>query len=104
MIKQMIGYIRKNPILWSVGLLVPALASFIMNYGFALGLEYYTTELSREETDFSNILIIMTVTALALVAASITEDIARYFFSVFIIKAENNIRQDIYKSIVSTRY
>lgn len=74
----MIGYIRKNPILWIVGLLVPAVASFIMNYGFALGLEYYTTELSKEKADFRNILVIMSVTAIALVAASIIEDVAIY--------------------------
>lgn len=78
MIKQMIGYIRKNPILWIVGLLVPAVASFIMNYGFALGLEYYTTELSKEKADFRNILVIMSVTAIALVAVSIIEDEAIY--------------------------
>ncbi len=104
MVRQMIGYIKKRPILWGVGLLIPPLASFIMNYGFALGLEYYTTELSRESADFANIVIIMSVTALALVASSIMEDITRYIFSVFIIKTENDIRHDIYKNIVNTRY
>ncbi len=104
MIKEIIKYIRKRPVLWCVGLLIPALASFIMNYGFALGLEYYTTELSKTNADFTNIIFIMSVTALSLVAASITEDIARYLFNVFIIKTENDIRQDVYKSIVNTRY
>ncbi len=104
MIKKMFGYIRRRPFLWSVGLVFPALASFVMNYGFALGLEYYTQEVSSENADFKNVLMIMSVTALAVIAAAVMEDITRYIFSVFIIKTENNIRHDIYKGIVNTEY
>lgn len=35
----MLKYIRRRPVLWFVGLVLPALASFAVNFGFSLSLE-----------------------------------------------------------------
>ena len=104
MIKQLFGYIRKRPLLWIIGLVVPALASFAVNFGFSLSLNYYTAELTREDAAFRNVLIIMAVTAVALVTAVIIEDVARYLFGVFIVKTQNEVKHDLYKSVVNTKY
>ena len=103
-IKQLIGYIRKRPVLWIVGLVMPTLASFIVNFGFSLSLNFYTAELTREDAAFRNVLIIMGVTAVALVTAVIIEDASRYVFSAFVIKTQNEAKHDIYKSVVNTKY
>lgn len=104
MFKQLFGYIRKRPLLWIIGLVVPALASFAVNFGFSLSLNYYTAELTREDAAFRNVLIIMAVTAVALVTAVIIEDVSRYLFSAFVVKTQNEVKHDIYKSVVNTKY
>ena len=104
MFKQMLEYIRRHPILWIVGLVLPALASFTVNFGFALSLDFYTAELSQKNASFSNILIIMAVTACSLVIAVIIEDISRFIFSKFIIKTQNNMRHDVDRSFINTKY
>ena len=104
MFRHLIGYICKNPLLWGVGLFVPAFASFVMNYGFAVGLERYTAELSGSDAEFQRVLVIMSATAISVAAASVIEDAARYCFSVFVVKTQNEMRNDIYKSIANARY
>ena len=104
MFRHLIGYICKNPLLWGVGLFVPAFASFVMNYGFAVGLERYTAELSGPDAEFQRVLVIMSATAISVAAASVIEDAARYCFSVFVVKTQNEMRHGIYKSIVNAGY
>lgn len=66
--------------------------------------DYYTAELTREDASFRNILIIMSVTAVTLVTAVIIEDVSRYIFSAFVVKTQNEVKHDIYKSVVNTKY
>ena len=45
-LKSIFASIRKRPVLWLVGLVLPALASFAVNFGFSLSLNAYTAELT----------------------------------------------------------
>ncbi|MFQ9799640.1 MAG: hypothetical protein ACLR23_12745 [Clostridia bacterium] len=83
---------------------MPTLTSFAINFGFSVSLNYYTAELTREDASFRNILIIMSVTAVTLITAVIIEDVSRYIFSAFVVKTQNEVKHDIYKSVVNTKY
>ena len=100
----MLKYIRRRPVLWFVGLVLPALASFAVNFGFSLSLNAYTAELTREDAAFRSVLLLMAATAVSLVFAVIIEDVARHLFYTFSLKTQNDVRQEIYERTVRTKY
>lgn len=90
--------------LWLVGLVLPALASFAVNFGFSLSLNAYTAELTGGDAAFRSILLLMAATAVSLVFAVIVEDAARHIFFAFTVKTQNDVKQAMYESIVRTKY
>ncbi len=104
MLKSIFAYIRKRPVLWLVGLVLPALASFAVNFGFSLSLNAYTAELTGGDAAFRSILLLMAATAVSLVFAVIVEDAARHIFFAFTVKTQNDVKQAMYESIVRTKY
>ncbi|MFR5865995.1 MAG: ATP-binding cassette domain-containing protein [Acutalibacteraceae bacterium] len=103
-LKSIFAYIRKRPVLWLVGLVLPALASFAVNFGFSLSLNAYTAELTSGDAAFRSILLLMAATAVSLVFAVIVEDAARHIFFAFTVKTQNDVKQAMYESIVRTKY
>ena len=104
MLKSIFASIRKRPVLWLVGLVLPALASFAVNFGFSLSLNAYTAELTGGDAAFRSILLLMAATAVSLVFAVIVEDAARHIFFAFTVKTQNDVKQAMYESIVRTKY
>ena len=104
MLKSIFASIRTRPVLWLVGLVLPALASFAVNFGFSLSLNAYTAELTGGDAAFRSILLLMAATAVSLVFAVIVEDAARHIFFAFYLKTQNDLKQAMYESIVRTKY
>lgn len=104
MLKSIFASIRKRPVLWLVGLVLPALASFAVNFGFSLSLNAYTAELTGGDAAFRSILLLMAATSVSLVFAVIVEDAARHIFFAFTVKTQNDVKQAMYESIVRTKY
>lgn len=103
-IKSMTKYVLQHPILWVIGLVVPSFASLATNLFFAYGMEAYTAELIKPDAAFSKAASIMIVTLVSLLISTIIEDIARYIFALFAAKTENHLKQDLYSSVVFTKF
>jgi ABC-type multidrug transport system fused ATPase/permease subunit len=103
-IREMLKYIRLHPMLWSFGLIVPPVAALGANLAFAYGLALYTDELVKPDALFARVTVIMLVTLATLVVSTLIEDTTRYLFAIFVVKTENNIRQELFASLVRARY
>lgn len=103
-IRFMMKYVKRNPVLWSVGLMVPSLANLAANLSMAYGMEAYTAELTKHNALLSKAVVVMLITLASLLISTLIEDMARYLFAFFITKTENNVKQDLYIRLISTRY
>lgn len=103
-IKGMFRYVAKHPLLWAVGLIAPSFAALAGNLAFAYGMQRYTAELTGPGAAFGRVVGIMLTTVTALLLTTLIEDAARYLFAVFIVRAENDVRQHLFSHLVRAKY
>lgn len=99
-ILSMSKYIRNNLKLWGFGLFIPVFASLATNIFFADRLEKFSALLLEPEMSFPEIAAMLIVALIILLILSGIDDIGLYLFSLFAVTAENELKQDIFESMV----
>ena len=102
--KSMMKYVARHPVLWIVGLIIPSLANLCANLSFAYGMQAYAAVLIKPDATLQKVSWIMLAVLASLLISTLIEDIARYILALFVTKTENNIKQDLYISLISTKY
>lgn len=93
---SMVQYIRRNLVIWFIGMLVPALFSLATNVYFANRLEAYTAYLMGDNPLFWHVAVMMAFSIPVLLLLSGIDDVGRYIFSFLVASVDNTIKQDFY--------
>lgn len=97
---SMIHYIKRNWVIWLIGMLVPTLFSLATNVYFANRLEAYTEYLLESTPSFWHITAMMAISLLVLLILSGIDDIGLYVFSLLAASVDNSIKQDFYIGMI----
>lgn len=95
-------YIRRHFFLWLLGLILPSLSGILTNLYFADQLQNYSSQLLAPNPSFRHIAGTLFLAAIFLLLFSNIEDIAKYLFSLFIVSAEIELKQDFYTALNQT--
>lgn len=96
----MIKYIRKNKVVWLLGILIPPISNLACNLCFANALKNYSTQLINRQASFNSIVSMLILTMFALLFFSCVDDVGRYLFSFFAASTEQELKQDIYDHMI----
>lgn len=99
---SMIKYARRNWKLWVCGILFPAFFSTAANIYFAAVLKDYVAKITGHATSFQGISRMLILTLPVLLLLSCIDNMGLYIFSLFLTSTENELRYDLYNSLVGT--
>lgn len=102
--KAMMKYVARHPVLWAVGILIPAIANLTANLFLAYGMQAYTEILTKPDATLQKVVTIMLAVLASLLVSTLIEDAARTILALFVTKTENNIKQDLYAGVICSRY
>lgn len=102
--KMMWHYIRRRPLLWMAGLVLPPLFSLSVQLIYAQANQEIVARLPEETTTQTGILLILGAAFLGMVAAEALHRAAQYLRARFTILAECDLRQHLYETLLGRRW
>jgi ABC-type multidrug transport system fused ATPase/permease subunit len=102
--KLMWHHIRRRPVLWLAGLVLPPLFSLTVQLIYAQTNQEIVARLSDETTTLAAVLLILGAAFLGMVVAEVLHRATQYLRARFAILAECDLRQDLYKTLLRRRW